>query len=59
MKVVVKTSGFYAGTWHEATPKEIDMADAIAKQFLPPHGDQLALPAKKAAAAPATEKKAG
>lgn len=60
MKVLVKVSGFYGGTWHEAGPKPQDMADAVAKQFLPPYGDQLALPkAEKAAPAKADEKKAG
>ncbi len=44
MKVIVNVSGFYGGTWHEAGDQPQDMKDAVAKQFLPPHGDQLALP---------------
>lgn len=44
MKVVVNVAGFYAGDWYEATDKPQEMADATAKQFLPPFGDQLALP---------------
>lgn len=41
MKVIVKTEGFYAGTWHDAGPREIEMPDAVAKPFLPPFGDEL------------------
>jgi hypothetical protein len=66
MKVIVKVSGFYAGTWHEAGPREVEMADRIAKPFLPPYGDQLAVAPAKAAEKPldkpaekASEKKAG
>lgn len=55
MKVIVQISGFYGGTWHEAGPKEIEMADAIARPFLSPYGDQLARPTGKK---PAAEKKA-
>ena len=44
MKVIVNVSGFYGGTWFEADEKPQDMKDAVAKQFLLPHGDQLALP---------------
>jgi hypothetical protein len=58
MKVIVNTSGFYAGTWHSASPKSIDMPDIVAKQFLPPYGDELSL-AKAERAAAAAEKKAG
>jgi len=43
MKVIVKTSGFYGGTWYEAKQAPIEMPDRIAKPFLPPYGDQLAL----------------
>jgi hypothetical protein len=43
MKVIVKVSGFYAGIWHEAGSREVEMADRIAKPFLPPYGDQLAV----------------
>ncbi|MGE3784736.1 MAG: hypothetical protein AB7H71_18585 [Alphaproteobacteria bacterium] len=49
MKVIVKVSGFYGGTWHDAADQPQDMPDAVARQFLPPHGDQLALPAKSEA----------
>ncbi|WP_018183991.1 hypothetical protein [Kaistia granuli] len=58
MKVIVNTSGFYAGTWHEAGSKAVDMADAVAKPFLPPYGDQLSIP-KAERTAPAADKKAG
>ncbi len=58
MKVIVNTSGFYAGTWHAAGPKAVEMAEAVARPFLPPYGDQLSLP-KAERAAPATDKKAG
>jgi hypothetical protein len=61
MKVIVNVSGFYGGTWYDEENDPQDMPDAIAKAFLPPHGDQLALPpARKAApavAVPADEKK--
>lgn len=62
MKVIVNTSGFYGGTWFEERREPQDMPDAVAEQFLPPHGDQLALPKaeKPTPAAPkADEKKAG
>ncbi|WP_041358047.1 hypothetical protein [Nitrobacter hamburgensis] len=64
MKVIVKISGFYAGTWHDAGPREVEMADRVAKPFLPPYGDQLARapaaskPVEKPAVKP-NEKKAG
>jgi hypothetical protein len=41
MKVIVRTSGFYGGTWYEAGATPVDMPYKIAKQFLPPYGDQL------------------
>lgn len=41
MNVIVKTSGFYGGTWYEAGKKEVTMPDKVASQFLPPYGDQL------------------
>lgn len=44
MNVLVKVSGFYGGTWYDAGSKEQLMPDAVAKPFLPPYGDQLALP---------------
>lgn len=43
MKVIVKESGFYAGTWYEAGPRAVEMNDRVARAFLPPHGDQLAV----------------
>jgi len=49
MKVIVNVSGFFGGTWFEANKDAQDMPDGVARQFLPPHGDQLSLPAKKAA----------
>ena len=65
MKVIVRVSGFYAGTWHEAGPREVEMADRVARPFLPPYGDQLAVvppapsrPAEKPSEK-ASEKKAG
>ncbi|MCX5571481.1 hypothetical protein [Kaistia nematophila] len=58
MKVIVNVSGFYAGTWYAAGPKAVEMADAIAKPFLPPRGDQLSL-AKAERATAAADKKAG
>lgn len=42
MKVIVNVSGFYGGTWHDAGKEPQVMADAVARQFLPPYGDQLA-----------------
>jgi hypothetical protein len=53
MKVLVKISGFYGGTWHEAGDKPVEIADAIAKPFMAPYGDQLAVPVKKTADKPA------
>lgn len=55
MKVIVNTAGFYGGTWHDAGPKEVEIADKVAKPFLSPYGDQLSRAAPKRAA----EKKAG
>lgn len=43
MKVIVKVPGFYAGTWYEAGPRAVEMNDRVARAFLPPHGDQLAV----------------
>lgn len=43
MKVIVKVSGFYAGTWYDASQKEVEMLDRVAKPFLPPYGEQLAV----------------
>lgn len=49
MKVIVKESGFYGGTWQEASDKPVEIEGAIAQAFLPPRGHQLALsvPAKE------------
>lgn len=46
MQVIVNVSGFYGGTWFKESCDPQEMTDAVAKQFLPPHGDQLALPKK-------------
>jgi hypothetical protein len=59
MKVIVNESGFYAGTWHNAGPAEIEMHDKIAKPFLPPRGHQLSLPPALSAKAAAKPAKAG
>lgn len=55
MKVIVKETGFYGGTWHEAGPKPQDILDAVAKPFMAPYGNQLEAPK----AGKADEKKAG
>lgn len=52
MKVIVKESGFYGGTWYKAGTSPVEMPEPVARQFLPPYGDQLAVAA--APAAPAT-----
>jgi hypothetical protein len=44
MKVIVKVSGFYGGTWYNAKDDAQVMPDAVAKAFLPPYGDQLSVP---------------
>ncbi|ASV86547.1 hypothetical protein CES85_1651 [Ochrobactrum quorumnocens] len=44
MKVIVKESGFYGGTWWDASSKQVDIPETIARPFLPPHGHQLVLP---------------
>lgn len=54
MKVIVKVAGFYAGVWRNQG-EEVEMIDKVAKPFLPPYGDQLAVPAAKRAA-PRSEK---
>ncbi|CAM5577150.1 hypothetical protein MAUB1S_09708 [Mycolicibacterium aubagnense] len=59
MKVIVNATGFYGGAWFEAGDRVQEMADAVAKQFLPPHGDQLSLPDAKRTGPKAEEKKAG
>lgn len=58
MQVIVKESGFYGGTWHDAKPHAVEMHEKIAKQFLPPHGHQLALPAAEPVAAKPAAKSA-
>lgn len=52
MKVIVNLSGFYGGDWKDAGPKEVEMNDKVAKQFLPPRGHQLSLPASRRASPP-------
>jgi hypothetical protein len=63
MKVIVKESGFYGGTWYNAADGAVEMHDRVARQFLPPHGHQLAVaPAdevKPAAKPAATAEKFG
>ena len=55
MKVIVKTPGFYGGTWRDAGQKEVEIPAQVARPFLPPYGDQLTIaPVSKPAA-----KKAG
>jgi hypothetical protein len=44
MEVIVKESGFYGGTWRDASPKQVDMPETTARPFLPPYGHQLDLP---------------
>jgi hypothetical protein len=56
MKVIVKEKGFYAGTWYDAGKKVVEIPDKIARQFLPPRGDQLALPEDEAAKKPNGDK---
>lgn len=41
MKVIVKTAGFYGGTYYEASKKHVVFPDAIAKPFMGPYGDGL------------------
>lgn len=59
MKVIVKESGFFGGTWFDAKQKEQDMPDCVARAFLPPHGNQLSLPKSDKPAAKTDDKKAG
>lgn len=44
MKVVVKKSGFYGGDFYHEGKDEQEMPDAIAAQYMAPHGDQLEKP---------------
>lgn len=59
MKVIVREAGFYAGVWHDAGAQPQEMATAVAMQFLPPHGDQLALPKAEKTPAPKTDEHKG
>jgi hypothetical protein len=52
MDVIVKVAGFYGGRWYEAGPKAQAMPAAVAKQYLPPYGDQLEEPSSKRSSAP-------
>lgn len=56
MKVIVTVAGFYGGTWYKENRETAqDMPEAVARQFLPPRGDQLALPVAPAAKAKPAE----
>lgn len=59
MKVIVNVSGFYGGTWFNEHRDPQEMPAAVARAFLPPHGDQLSLPKAEKPAAKADDKKAG
>lgn len=59
MKVLVNVSGFYGGTWFNEQKEPQEMPDAVAKQFLPPYGDQLSVPKAARPAAKTDEAKAG
>jgi hypothetical protein len=59
MKVIVNSSGFYGGTWYEAKGQAQDMPETVARAFLPPHGDQLALPKAERSAVKPDDRKAG
>jgi hypothetical protein len=59
MKVIVKESGFYAGTWFDAGPAAVDMNDRVARPFLPPYGHQLEPEPVAKAADKQSGKKAG
>lgn len=59
IKVIVNESGFYAGTYYEAGPSEINMHPKVAAPFLPPRGHQLSLPPEKSAKPVNTIEKAG
>lgn len=48
MKVIVKESGFYGGTWHKASVKEVHMPEGVARQFMAPYGHQLEQPKAEA-----------
>jgi len=47
MKVIVKESGFYGGTYYIAKAAEQEMPDAVAKQFMAPYGHQLEKPSDR------------
>jgi hypothetical protein len=59
MKVIVKESGFYAGTWFDAGPAAVDMNDRVARPFLPPYGHQLAPASETEADVKASTKQSG
>lgn len=43
MKVIVKKPGWYGGKFYDQSSHEQEMPNGVAKQFLPPFGDQLEL----------------
>ncbi|WP_162792635.1 hypothetical protein [Ochrobactrum sp. 3-3] len=47
MKVIVKESGFYGGTYYIAKAAEQEMPDAVAEQFMAPYGHQLEKPSDR------------
>lgn len=56
MKVIVNNPGFYGGVWHDAGRKPVEIADAVARQFLPPYGSALAVaPAGEGAGKPSAK----
>jgi len=47
MKVIVKESGFYGGTYYIAKAAEQEMPDAVARPFMAPYGHQLVKPSDR------------
>lgn len=47
MKVIVKESGFYGGTYYAAKAAEQEIPEAVAKQFMQPYGHQLKKPEER------------
>jgi len=47
MKVIVKESGFYGGTYYIAKAGEQEMPDAVARPFMAPYGHQLEKPSDR------------
>lgn len=43
MKVIVKKTGWYGDQFYDQSSTEQEMPEGVAKQFLPPFGDQLEL----------------